>query len=840
MNTVRDDLPRRRYRTSRSRDLVVCLFTGLAAIGLYYALPSGLNELARRTAAILFVAGVFWATEALPLFATALCVIGLQILFLASDGGLAGVFPALSPFPAGPDGAPLKLRDTAFLGSWASPVIFLFMGGLLLSSAVTKHGLDRVIGSRLMRPFSRGPTLLIFGVLGITAFFSMWMSNTATTAMMLAIITPLANTLPANDAYRRGLVLAVPFGANIGGIGTPIGTPPNAVALAVLRRAGFEIGFVDWMILAVPLAVLMLVVAGVLLRALFPPAPGTALPKIQKQDEIDGRGRLTLIVLVATMLLWLTGRWHGVSPTAVALVAAAALTALRVLDRRDVDSIDWNVLILMWGGLSLGHAMKVTGLVDAIVGLPVIDTITTMDSAWRHFVLAAVVTVLGVTLSTFMSNTATAALLVPMAMALSPSDHGALAILTALACSFAMAMPVSTPPNAMAFASGSVPVVSLIRSGGAISMIGVAVLLFGFQPMLHVFRASASRPETERKIAVVVPLSGRYSAIGTRQLRGYEMARDEIGAADARVRYVDVGDDPDAIAAVIETEIMPWKPDVIVGPYTSESALAAARYLAGKGVPLVVPTANVDPLTQRPGTTVFRIAPPQQMMAISAADFIAGIREESGITRIVILAEDTDYGRAAAGAIAGTCLMKSLPPTRAVLFEDASVKATAAELQLEEDELIVVISRSEAACRHLIETCSAKCRVLGFSGAFATANLRDFAVSRAGTVKRDIDVLSPWHATEDRIEATRFVGAYRERFADVDATGPHYHTVQAHAAMVVACRAVREARRERTAVVDVLRAIEVRTPLGPVRFIDFGGYHQQNPANAVIERWTAQ
>ncbi len=460
---------------SNRKRVIVCTLTALVAIATYFLLPKSMNELARRTVTIFIVAAIFWATEVLPLYATSLCIIGMEILFLAEKGGLAKLLPAFGEMPEG-DG----LNYTTFLGSFSSGIIILFMGGFLLSAAVTKHGLDRAIAARILRPFSYSPMLLVYGVLLITAFFSMWMSNTATTVMMLAIISPMVKVLPEDDRYHRAVILAVPFGANIGGIGTPIGTPPNAVALAALRQAGYDIGFVDWMLMAIPLATLLLMVAGFLLYWFFRPERDLVLPQLEKPTEkISAKGRWTMIILGLTILLWLTGKMHGLASPAIALLAAAALTALGVLRKHDVDSIDWNVLILMWGGLSLGKAFEVTNVVDYIIQLPIAHL--------EGFMLALIVVLLGVVISNFMSHTATAIVLVPMVLAVGGESPQQMVILCALACSFAMAMPVSTPPNAIAFATGKIPVSSLIRSGALVSFICILVLLMGYQWVLPLF-----------------------------------------------------------------------------------------------------------------------------------------------------------------------------------------------------------------------------------------------------------------------------------------------------------------------------------------------------------------
>ncbi len=464
------------------RRLLIVALTAAAAIAVYFLLPSSIggvviDELQRRMLCIFLVAAVFWATEVMPLFATSLMVVGMEILFLAGEGGLARLLPTVGDWPM-KDGAETTLSYKVFLAPFASGIVILFMGGFLLSAAVTKHGIDRIIAGRFIRPFMRSPLMLVFGVLGITAFFSMWMSNTATAAMMLAIIAPIVRQLPSEDKYHRAVILAVPFGANIGGIGTPIGTPPNAVALQFLRDIGIDIGFIDWMLIAIPLVLLLLVLAGFLLYRYFPPERGMKLPELEAPGKIDRMGWLTLVILLATIGLWLTGKWHPIHEGVTALLAAAALTCLGVLDRSDVDSIDWNVLLLMWGGLSLGTAMMQTDAVGLITQMPV----ESLKGIW----LPLVTVLVAVTLSNFMSNTAAANLLVPIALAIVPTAAGRteLAVLVAMGTSIAMAMPVATPPNAIAFATGKIPAASLIRSGGTITLLAMIIMLMGYRIMI--------------------------------------------------------------------------------------------------------------------------------------------------------------------------------------------------------------------------------------------------------------------------------------------------------------------------------------------------------------------
>jgi len=435
----------------------------VAAIGafsfiVYSLLPADMPEPARRAVGIFVLAAILWATEAIPLYATSLCVIGLQILLLAEKGGLAS-------------GGGLSYAD--FLAPFGSNVIILFMGGFLLSAAVVKHGIDRAIAARLLQPFLRKPLSLIYAVMLIAGFLSMWMSNTATAAMMLAVIAPLIADSEMEDRYKGGLVLAVAFGANIGGIATPIGTPPNAVALAALSKAGIHISFVQWMAMTLPIAISLIAAAGAVLYFFHKPRAALNASPILPPDKIGLRGRITVAVLLCAIAAWVTSPWHRVDDAVIALIAAALLTGFRALDRRDVDRIEWDVLLLMWGGLSLGVAMEKTHLLEYVLQSPLFDQ--------HGEVLATVIILAGVTVSTFMSNTAAANLLIPLAMAVSVAEQAKMAMLVALAVSFAMALPISTPPNAIAFASGKVTTAAMLRAGGIIGAIGGATLFLGYE-----------------------------------------------------------------------------------------------------------------------------------------------------------------------------------------------------------------------------------------------------------------------------------------------------------------------------------------------------------------------
>ncbi|MGP1345281.1 MAG: SLC13 family permease [Phycisphaerales bacterium] len=498
---------RRRVRLDPAHPLPVAwrragllVLAWLASLVLYLVLRVPVGELPARAVGIFFFAAVCWSTEVIPLYATSFLIVAGEILLLATDGGLSEEVTRLVGWLGLPEagggaggvegeasGGEAAISAGVFLAPFARDIMFLFMGGFLLSSAVTRHGLDRVLARVMLRPFQRSPLGLLVALVGISAFWSMWMSNTATAAMLVAIVGPLLRALPATERYRTGIALAIPVGANIGGMGTPIGTPPNAIAYSALNAAGFEVSFLGWMLVAVPLVVLLLAGAVAVLWALHGPSRSFEMPSdVFGGAEGEGKGwrsitpmgRVTLVVMVLAVLGWLTGDVTGISPGVVALICAALLTATRTLDRRDVDSIDWNVLILIWGGLSLSVALEVSGLAEMLTGVDF------GRLAGGTVVVGAVVGMLALGLSTFMSNTATAGLLVPMALALSMPERAELAIVAALSCSLAMAMPVSTPPNAIAFASGAIPLRAMIRVGVVVGVVSLVILLAGYRFVL--------------------------------------------------------------------------------------------------------------------------------------------------------------------------------------------------------------------------------------------------------------------------------------------------------------------------------------------------------------------
>jgi solute carrier family 13 (sodium-dependent dicarboxylate transporter), member 2/3/5 len=448
--------------------LWLALALGAAAAAWMLLARSGVPREAAMMGGIFVLAAILWVTEALPLFATSLLVIGLEIALLANPGGWAGLGFESGPSPS----------YRAILSAAADPVLVLFFGGFVLARAAVKEGVDRAMSALLLRPFGHEPRWVLLGVMLITLLFGMWMSNTATTAMMLALVTPMLASLPPGEPFRKALVMGVPFTANISGMGTPIASPPNAVALGFLQQSGHSVAFLDWMLMAAPLTVGLTLLAWLVLGRFFKTV--TAGLRVEHaSDRLTGRGWFVVGVFVTTVLLWMSDAWHGLPPAVVALLPVVALTTTRVFNREDLGQIDWSVLILIAGGIALGTGMQTTGLDQVVVRwLPA--------AGENGFVLLALLTVGTLVVGTFMSNTAAANLFLPIGLssaALVADGAGPhpiqIGVSIALVASMSMALPVSTPPNAMAYARGEFSTGEMLKVSLAISAVGTLAIVIG-------------------------------------------------------------------------------------------------------------------------------------------------------------------------------------------------------------------------------------------------------------------------------------------------------------------------------------------------------------------------
>lgn len=453
-------------------------------IGFESLAQEGLTRAAYITMAILLVAATLWVTEAVPLFVTSLLVLFLCVVWLT---------PAMKA-------ASLDVTKDDFFAPFFSDIIVLFLGGFALSAALHKRRLDEWLAAAIIRRTGDTMPKLMFGVMLATAFLSMWVSNTATAAMMLATVLPIAAKLPESNGYGRALILSVPFAANIGGLGTPIGTPPNAIAMQYMKELGIQPGFATWMMIALPGVAAMLLLAWTLLIVMYrgkPPAtqdPATKDPatkdSINNHDspaegqtpdfdigelarqqsavqlQKDATFYVIAVTVVITALGWMTAAFHGQSSGTVAMLPLLVFFGTGVLNAGDLRNMSWDVLLMMGGGLCLGAAISESGLALWLVEqLPI--------SGLSVFWLMVMFSSFACLLASLMSNTATANMVMPLLIGLNVENLALVMIGVAFGCSLAMPLPVSTPPNAMAFASGRIKVGDLVRPGVILTVSGV-------------------------------------------------------------------------------------------------------------------------------------------------------------------------------------------------------------------------------------------------------------------------------------------------------------------------------------------------------------------------------
>ncbi len=372
------------------------------------------------------------------------------------------------------------MQQKTTMATFADPIIILFLGGFFLAAAATKYRLDINLARVMLRPFGTNPKFVMLGLMVVTALFSMFMSNTATAAMMLAILTPVLSLFGPNDRGRAAFALCIPVAANIGGIGTPIGTPPNAIALKAMQDMGLSITFGKWMLFGVPFVIVMLLVGWLILVKMFP---------IQQKElklEVGGsflktpKAIVVYVTFAVTIALWCFSENFklGLDSNTIAIIPIAVFAATKVITKDDLKSMSWDVLWLVAGGFALGVALQETGLAkDMIDAIPF--------GTWNPTVLMIGAGFICLFMATFMSHTATASLLMPIlagvagAMMQSHSMDGAGAIgllcSIAFASSLGMALPISTPPNALAYATGLVEQKGMAISGTILCLLGLSI-----------------------------------------------------------------------------------------------------------------------------------------------------------------------------------------------------------------------------------------------------------------------------------------------------------------------------------------------------------------------------
>jgi sodium-dependent dicarboxylate transporter 2/3/5 len=464
------------------------LFLGPLAFALTWLAPlPALTLEAHRLAAIVALVVVWWITEAIPIAVTA--VIGPALAVIA---GVAPAQQAFAPF--------------------ASPTVFLFLGSFMLGRAVTEHGLDRrlALGLLSLPAIGKSPGRILVGAGVMTMATSGWMSNTATTAMMLPVALGLVRTSVGADGstgarvrgYRIGLLLTIAYAASIGGMLTPVGSPPNLITIGLLATAtGERIDFVRWMLFAAPLVALMAVAMFALVRFRFPSPPAGAAERTRAvlAPWTRGQRNCALAFGVAVTLWVVPGLVALVAPDSPArklltsrldeaVVAVLAATLLFVLptdwasrtftlDWRQASRIDWGTLLLFGGGLSLGSLMFETGLAK-VIGNGLAEAL----GAESRVAVMALAAALGVLLSELTSNTAATNMVVPVVISLCQArglDPTMPALAACFGASLGFMLPISTPPNAIVYGTGLIPIGRMLSTGVLLDALGVVVVIGG-------------------------------------------------------------------------------------------------------------------------------------------------------------------------------------------------------------------------------------------------------------------------------------------------------------------------------------------------------------------------
>jgi sodium-dependent dicarboxylate transporter 2/3/5 len=353
-------------------------------------------------------------------------------------------------------------RPASVLGWAADPVLALFLGGFTLSVAASRYGIDAHI-ARIAVHLSKGRRLrLLVLIASATALLSMWMSNIAAAAMMIAALHPLLADSPKDDTFRRALLVGIALGANFGGIATPIGTGPNAIAIAAVSKHQ-TITFLHWMAFALPLTTGMLAAGLALTGWRFRVRGETRLPKLpQHQSQSQGASKVVVIFSI-TVLAWLSEPLHGIPSALVSLITTAVLFGSGLLEAKDISRIDWATLLLIAGGISLGNLLQQSGVVRAAAAAVPWEQIP-------HLALILLLCFASALLSALMSNTATATMLIPLAASLDSSPS--IAILVAIAASFGIPFVISTPPNAMVYGEGGLKSSDLLWPGFVLMILG--------------------------------------------------------------------------------------------------------------------------------------------------------------------------------------------------------------------------------------------------------------------------------------------------------------------------------------------------------------------------------
>jgi len=408
---------------------------------------------------LLFFSVGLWVTEAIPPFS-----VGLFILaFLAFSLG--------NPkFNAEPQ------NITKYINTFSSSVVWLMLGGFFLAAALTKTGVDADLLKFTLRISGNTPRRIFIGLMCVTMIASMLMSNTAITAMVIAAVMPLLSNLGKDSPFSKALLVGIPLAATTGGLSTIIGTPANLITAGALENAGITVDFLHWMGYGIPLALFLTTIGCfVLIKLFIKTNQPLALDFLEsKSDEspagMRAKRTIVIVIVIVTVLLWLTSSLHNLSVSAVAAIPIVFLTMTGILDAKDVNRMSWDTLLLIAGGLALSLALQETKLLNhyaqKIVSMKIPDLFFLCVMAYSTMLLANV-----------MSHTATSTIMIPLGMAILPDLKLETALIIGLASSTALFLPVSTPANAVAYSTGMMEQKDFRVGGILLALLGPASVI---------------------------------------------------------------------------------------------------------------------------------------------------------------------------------------------------------------------------------------------------------------------------------------------------------------------------------------------------------------------------
>ncbi len=534
---------------------IVALFLPYESLGFDAASPMGvLNPLEIRVIGVFVMAALFWILQPFPIWSTSVLVIVLMIVTMSDS--------SLTPFRV--DGVTM-ISHKSIMATFANPIIMLFLGGFFLAAAATKYKMDLNLARVLLKPFGKNPKFVLLGLMLITAVFSMFMSNTATAAMMLAILAPVLKLFEPDDRGKAAFALAIPLGANIGGMGTPIGTPPNAIALGALNDAvargdlvANPVTFGQWMAFGIPYVIILMVVAWILLLKIYPIKMKEMVLNIEGAGKFDTSPKaiIVYITFVLCVILWVTGKnVHGINDNAIAMIPMAVFALTGVITKKDLNAMSWDVLWLVAGGFALGVGLNATGLAAHLIK-------TIPFASWSPLALMIGCGIICLFMANFMSHTSTATLLVPIlcAVGIACQDNliglggvTALLVSVAFASSLGMSLPISTPPNALAHATGYTDTRGMAITGVVMGILGLVVswimmiflakVNFFGTPVPKAAEAAPAAPVAAEKVveAPAADTAAAVAADSTVAVSADTAAKVEVvdSAAAAKVEVVD-------------------------------------------------------------------------------------------------------------------------------------------------------------------------------------------------------------------------------------------------------------------------------------------------------------